>query len=446
MLIPVALFIFCSCTPSVVLNRQWPQTRPEGKTLAIIIPDKRFQVNYSGNVENEFGKGEMDALIRQNVISLIRSWITRNSCFSDAWLDKIRPSISSISIPVSGDPAKSTMSVPKDKSVVSLENRQADYILCFDKINVRSSISVYMNSGGSLLTASYSKDLTITTNFYIWDVNQRCLVVSGYTSNTKLGGSYTDRNDWLAAIDQTMREIFEKPSFIGDTITRVYKIGGKKEFKVSGPKNKINIQGSRIKWLIANLITKNDIDASDAKKVRPDFKFRGDKVEESQALFHYMNPATPGTEVDENCIFTKLFAQILGKSLPQFLPLAAPGSKEMRIVFETQLSGHFSKFDYPIDSLDNPVLNYARSDSTDYLIVFYTRFTQPKKGDKIDDLNENDLNFYCNIVKVGTNMSVVEYHGDLDDVLDYSDSKTINEAIVKYCSIAFANIKARMTW
>ena len=196
------------CVPSVQLGSAWSLAGRVGRSLAIILPDENFEVAYSGSVKDEFGKGDMNALIRKNVREILVRRIKQKTCFKDVWVDKFGSEIPTTASRMSDG---IEIGVPRQGTDVALAQSQADYILCL--ANVRISTSIMLNMTGMVPT-SYSKELYMTTRFYLWDTRQKCVAESGYTSNKDDNGFYTDINNWIYIADVTINEIFEKTSFL----------------------------------------------------------------------------------------------------------------------------------------------------------------------------------------------------------------------------------------
>ena len=190
------------------LGSTWSQTGRSGRSLAIILPDESFEVAYSGSVKDEFGKGDMNALIRKNVREMLVRRIKQKTCFSDVWVDRFGSEMQTTACRLSDG---IEISVPRQGTDVAPAQSQADYILCL--ANVRITTSIMLNMTGTLPT-SYSKELYMNTRFYLWDTRQKCVAESGYTSNRDDTGLYTDINNWINIVDVTINEIFEKTSFL----------------------------------------------------------------------------------------------------------------------------------------------------------------------------------------------------------------------------------------
>jgi hypothetical protein len=164
----------------------------------------------------------------------------------------------------------------------------------------------------------------------------------------------------------------------------------------------------------------------------------------SKQLFHFRDPRTPGTELDTVGVFAKSLSADLREDLSKQYPSVSFCPEQLRNAFQDQVLEHFSKFDYPVDTLDNAARDLAKADSIDYLIVYYGRFSQPKPKDEIKSLDDYDMNFYCNLIDVRTNTTLAGYYGDFGDLFNYTKGKSPDEAIKVFEILSAANLKSRV--
>jgi hypothetical protein len=488
----VPVLILCNCVQSILLNKQWSPGNEQGKTLAIVLRDKSIQVDYSGDVKNEFGVGNMKTLIKANARAILYHGLIRSARFQDIWFDSLSAGCSKNVLPPANDNWLESKYAPPVNSTLELVNRQADYVLLFYGFYIKSqggfsnrtspddpsyafsempgSFGGYSCFNGrsmgfgpsaqypipipgpvfnpnvnnySFNPGVFSKDLGLTAKFVLWDVKQRCPVVHGFSKNN-VSGYFTNYSNWKDIIDKTLSEMLEKTGMLYTLDTVNYTINQKAELQVVGTKDKIDLKTKRFTWLFAHTVTKNDIDSSDVKKIRSDSKSAEDMERSSGNEFHFRNPRTPGAELDTVGSFTKsLFADI-SRFVSKDRPSVAYGSAQLQAAFQNQVLDHFSKFDYPVDTLDNTSRALALADSIDYLLVYYGRFSQPKPDDEIKSLEEYDMNFYFNLIDVRTNTTLAGYYGDLGDLFDYTREKTAGKAVRVFEIISKAYIKSRV--
>jgi hypothetical protein len=208
-LIPMFLalpVVFLGCTPSIQLNPKWSQDVVGEKKLAVILPEEKISVSYSGSVKDEFGAGDPTTLIRKNVIDLLIKRTVEKTRFKNVWSDNYSAEVPMESRACS-DGIK--MGVPIGGTAVTLSQGRPDYVLCFGDVSVKTSVILEMNG----VVPSYSKHLYLSTRFYLWDVRQQSLVEFGYTSNQDDNGMYTDIKNWYNIIDATLKEILAKTPF-----------------------------------------------------------------------------------------------------------------------------------------------------------------------------------------------------------------------------------------
>jgi hypothetical protein len=289
----------------------------------------------------------------------------------------------------------------------------------------------------------FSKNLGITAKFVLWDVKQRCPVVHGVSKNN-VSGYFTNYSNWKDVIDKTLGEMLDKTGMLYAFDTVNYTINQKKGLEVVGTKDKIDLKTKRFTWLFANTVTKNDIDSSDVKEIRSDSKSAEEMERSSGNEFHFRNPHTPGAELDTVGSFTKSLSADISIFVTKDRPSVACASAELQAAFQNQALDHFSKFDYPVDTLDNASRALAQADSIDYLLVYYGRFSQPKPNDEIKSLEDYDMNFYFNLIDVRTNTTLAEYYGDLGDLFDFTRGISKDKAIKVFEIISKAYIKSRV--
>jgi hypothetical protein len=295
----------------------------------------------------------------------------------------------------------------------------------------------------SYFSPSFSKDLSVSARFVLWDVKQRCPIVHGFTKNT-VSGYFTNYDNWKDIVDKTVSEILGRTGLLCAQDTVNYKFGNRSELQVVGTKDKIDLKTSRFKWLFANTITKNDIDSSDVKKIKSKSRSAEEMEHSTGNLFHFRNPRSPGAELDTVGLFTKsLFAYMREKVSKQF-PSVAYCPEELQKAFQDQVLDHFSKFDYPVDTLDNATRDLARADSIDYLIVYYGRFSQSKPDDEIKSFQDNDMNFYFNLFDVRTNTTLTGYYGGFGDLFNYTNDKSQHNALNLFEIVSTAKLKSRV--
>lgn len=499
-----SVVILANCIPSVVLNKLWKAEPKPGKSLAIVLSDKNISVDYTGDVKNEFGKGNMTALIKANVKALLYHDLVKEANFHDIWFDKVSSKSSKEILPPAEDNDLESKYAPPVNSNMVLIEHQADYVLLFYGFKIVSKGAVTYSSldkpqfsdgpafslnattsdeqpgsdfspfsfeqalasgefpiaqypmpmtmpnptmqqmnNYSYNSVGYSKDLAVSTRFVLWDVKQRCPVVHGFTRNS-VSGYFTDYNNWKDIMDKTLGEIMEKTGMLCVKDTVKYTFNHKTDLDVIGTKDKIDLKTGRFKWLFANTITKNDIDSSDVAKMRADSKSAEEMELLSRHLFHFRVPTSPGAEIDTVGSFTKSLASGVRQDLSKSLPSVPCCSEELQKAFQNQALDHFSKFDYPVDTLNSASLELARADSIDYLLVYYGRFSQPKPDNEIKSLDDYDMNFYFNLIDARTNTTLAGYYGSFGNLFDYTSEKSPDKAIRVFEILSMANLKSRV--
>jgi hypothetical protein len=460
------LALLVSCAPSVVLNKTWKSESPKGKTLAIVLPEKNIKIDYVGDVNNEFGTGEPNKVIRNSIRHFLKCRIIYNTVFDNVWYDQFAGDVKFSTIEINdnasdrGLPGTSEndeapkVPIPVQNSDVRLKKSQADFVFYLDRLTVSSHGSVYVNTApvatstgfsSGITGGGFSKSLNFYSRFVLWDVRQKCAVAHGYTSGSKGFGLYISLDDWYVVADDMVKEIFEKPKLLRETYKKPLVADEKNHVEKTCFVDPINLSGKRIAFLAGPTITKNDIDSAEARSIKKSEQRSSDKMKEGKECFSWMPAPVPGTRLDTASTFTKGYARFLADSVAPGVPVLPVTDPAAISALGAQLQAHFSELDTPIDSLNQTTLDIVTKAPADYAVVFYTRFTQPKPDDDIDEIDKNDLNFYCNLIDLKTNVSITDCYLSLHDVLDYvsSPEETYERRTMARLEIAM-NIYARL--
>jgi hypothetical protein len=425
--------LLCQCGPSLVFNKQWRHTSASGKSLAVVLPEKNIRIQYSGDVKNEFGEGEKISSIKKAVLPMLRNQLIINTAFQNIWFDNLAKNISCKPRSVHCEYGQISLTEPIDNSDVLLENHQSDFVLIIDHFYVSSSLAL----------TYYSMNLAISMSFVLWDVNQKQIVSYGYVKNSGSGYNFNDINSWKSAFTRDIVEMFESTGLIPASFETQININ-QHAMDLQYYRDKIALKGKRVRFLVGNTITKNDIDSGDVKNIlkkKMKLKARPFPFEDG---FCFMPSSLPGTCVDSASSFNRQYVSSVRDEMSTLYPNTA--AEEPVESFQKQVLNHFAKFDYPIDTLNSATIKWAREDSLDYLIVFYSRFTQPKPDADVEKLDDYDINYYCNIIDVKNNISFTDCYLDYDDINHFSADESLMSVTKTFIKISLAKLKARFSF
>lgn len=137
------------------------------KKLAIVYLSD-ISINYQGNVENEFGKGDQDSLISLFLESQIKLAFNDYSTFDYVWNDTLL-NIKKLKIKEFYKGKKMVAFPVLDvKESIELSRRKAQYILFLNGLSLSSEITAHIMSG-PVVGGVATKDLICSTEFMLWD-------------------------------------------------------------------------------------------------------------------------------------------------------------------------------------------------------------------------------------------------------------------------------------
>jgi hypothetical protein len=127
--------------------------------------------------------------------------------------------------------------------------------------------------------------------------------------------------------------------------------------------------------------------------------------------------------------FSAPFRSTLCSKFSRLLPTQQPNRELLQRHLQDQLMENFRDDNKPLDTLGDCVMAHARTDSLDYLVALYPLYTYPDTGDKIDTISKYDVRLYGSLYDVKNNMSLMDFHMDLYNVLEYAGVKKFGEAV-----------------
>jgi hypothetical protein len=219
------LFLFCGGVETTIIRTQgysFSNANPAPK-LAICVSDERPSIDYTGNVEEEFGKGEKNDLIWAFFKDQLAKDIKRNSIFSSINYDRLssQPSTQARTVTVDnlGDVS---FTLPADGAAVACETTSPDVVLFLDKIVITSKLDIrggthtYYTAGGGMSSAPWfdsEKDLVYEAKMIVWDNNAKQVVSYGYIRVVDSNKFAVSMDDWLSLTEEFTGKIFDGTPF-----------------------------------------------------------------------------------------------------------------------------------------------------------------------------------------------------------------------------------------
>ena len=170
-----AMFLFlvgCSKV-RIKIGPGYQQNAFEGKKVGVIIHDDSISINYKGDVENEFGKGNTNELIKNYFFTDFPKHLQDSSVFSEVYMDSCIDKCDfkkGIVTPGSRDQIERKFYMPDSGQIVQLNNGTPDYILILQKFGISSvpSANVIMYGFVPIAAVPY-KPVTYKSHYVLWD-------------------------------------------------------------------------------------------------------------------------------------------------------------------------------------------------------------------------------------------------------------------------------------
>lgn len=208
---------------------------------AAVVFEGTFKVEYEGDVENEFGKGNKNQLIREFFKKQLVEDINRFTKISDSFKAKIVNTYKReyVKFEVSKF-GMINMRIPDEGTKIELEeHNDANYIIIISDIIIESfsrlsSIDIdkeedeiiqYVMNGvpvfnptpqfnQSTYVPSHSKDLDVYFKFVIWDNNKNQKVSHGFLNSNDENTYSVSIEDWKNVSETAVKTLFSGTPFI----------------------------------------------------------------------------------------------------------------------------------------------------------------------------------------------------------------------------------------
>ncbi len=254
----VLLTLLCLCSSSRMLVEESYRTASfANATMAVIVPNEDIRIDYSGDVEPEFGPGNQDSLIYAYFKRAVVERMTSETSLSDAFYASYEepktymPAVKEISIRGNGI---REIEIPENGTQYDL-GQSADFVLIIDKLFIGTSMETnhYWASKGTFVRqngtpyhttipggpygvnsftppkppmppyqprmhSTVTKELVCASNIVIWDNNKGTLVAYGHVK-ASVGSSFIPvvvMATWERLMDDYVETIFEDTPFTHD--------------------------------------------------------------------------------------------------------------------------------------------------------------------------------------------------------------------------------------
>lgn len=216
----LSCWLLLSCNPTIIKYSPtyFSNSEHTPETCTIVLPEY-IRVNYQGDVENEFGKGDQNKLIRQFLRSQLKKEIQTSAVFKDVTTGTTYDNIPRQSVTLTTRKGEKTFSLPKDGQKLYCSSGTPDIVIILNEINLSSLFEMHISAGysGEYMDPSpnfsSSKDLVMESKFMIWDNRSAQLVSYGFFQVVEKNRFAVTIDDWLRLIELVTDTILEKTPF-----------------------------------------------------------------------------------------------------------------------------------------------------------------------------------------------------------------------------------------
>lgn len=177
---------------------------------AVILPDT-IPVDYTGDVTDEFGKGDKDSLIDTFFRAELIKQLKKRTVFDSVYITTADSYESERLIE-----DNCTIRVPKAGQKIQCTEGSPDMILIVNDVSIRSDLNVSGSPGGFIggthfgPSFSSQKDLAIRGKFAIWDNVSQKTATYGYIESIDENQFAVSMEDWLSAISGFVTKMIEQ--------------------------------------------------------------------------------------------------------------------------------------------------------------------------------------------------------------------------------------------
>lgn len=253
--LPLCLTLFVACggiETKIVISKSYGYSKADAPPkLAICIGSQTPAINYTGNVENEFGKGDPKELIWAFFKKQVQKDVANGSIFASVEYDELaaQPQTQPKTIDVN-EKGDMSFSVPVKGSSLSCKSTTPDVVLILDDISIVSDFKISGNreridlasgdigqsralffSNGAPVSGQFpmpvynppmyhtgpsfstSKDLIYEAKMILWDNNAKDVVSYGFLYAIDENSLTVTMDDWLENTQRFVDKILDGTPF-----------------------------------------------------------------------------------------------------------------------------------------------------------------------------------------------------------------------------------------
>ncbi len=176
------LIVIIACNQTVIKYSSIYPKHIKRSSCAIFFPES-IKVDYRGNVEDEFGKGEKNELIVNFFKTQCRNEIEKQTIFKQVFITLPLNEYRRKSVDLLTKLGVKTFEIPTENVKIFCQEGNPDIVVVFDDIKISSRLNSKLFPagpvpvGGSwslgvmdfMPTVSSSKNIIVLANFMIWD-------------------------------------------------------------------------------------------------------------------------------------------------------------------------------------------------------------------------------------------------------------------------------------
>ena len=212
-----ALFLFSCASSKVVLNKNYQNAPYDNATLVVVLKSEP-QVNYSGNVEPEFGPGDPNTLIRAFFKKQLAEDITSQTNIKNIVFEECTPKGYFNRQEVKPGDFSSEMEVLVDGGVFVCQNENPAYVLMLSDLYIGTYLETHyspgvMGANGMMIggTSSASKKLIYSGKAFLYDNKAKEFIEYGVIKEAASGFfPVITIGVWKSASSAFVRKLFEK--------------------------------------------------------------------------------------------------------------------------------------------------------------------------------------------------------------------------------------------
>ena len=211
--IPIMLLFLIGCSPKYIkIGPEYDYQTFEGRKVGVIVYNDSISINYRGDVENEFGKGNTNELIKKYFYTEFPEYLQDFSIFSEVYIDSCpeQNDFKSI-VMVRANPRDQKgikLFMPDSGTVIPLNRGTPDYVLILQDVRITSipSASIILYGFVPVAAVPY-KPVTYVSEYVLWDNNKRKMAGWGNCESSISTGVAATLETWNLATGLFARHI-----------------------------------------------------------------------------------------------------------------------------------------------------------------------------------------------------------------------------------------------